>query len=61
MPTEAYNKISHSSISSSEKDRVEKYESSVNSYSYEREQDGINAMISVEKFVKCLKQPIQIH
>ena len=42
-------------------DGIEKYESFVNSYNYEREHGGINKMTPSEKFMKCLKQPILIH
>ena len=44
-----------------EKDGAKKYESFVNSYNYEREHGGIKGMTPVEKFMKCLKQPILIH
>ena len=45
-----------------EKDWAEKYEPFVNSYNYEREHGGINGMaLAVKKFMKSLKQPIQIH
>jgi hypothetical protein len=43
-----------------EKDGAKKYESFVNSYNYEREHGGIKGMTPVEKFMKCLKQPILI-
>ena len=43
------------------KDGIEKYESFVNSYNYEREHGGIKGMTPAEKFMKCLKQPILIH
>ncbi len=43
------------------KDGIEKYESFVNSYNYEREHGGINGMTPAEKFMKSLKQPILIH
>jgi hypothetical protein len=34
------------------KDGLEKYESFVNSYNYEREHGGINGMTPSEKFIK---------
>jgi hypothetical protein len=43
------------------KDGIEKYESFVNSYNYEREHGGIKGMTPSEKFMKCLKQSILIH
>jgi transposase InsO family protein len=63
---EAYNKIIIAEFLQveeliDEKDGAEKYESFVNSYNYEREHGGINGMTPVEKFIKCLKQPILIH
>ena len=63
---EAYNKIIIAEFLQveeliDEKDGAEKYESFVNSYNYEREHGGINGMTPVEKFIKCLKQPIMIH
>ena len=63
---EAYNKIVIAEFLQveeliDEKDGAEKYESFVNSYNYEREHGGINGMTPVEKFIKCLKQPIMIH
>jgi transposase InsO family protein len=63
---EAYNKIVIAEFLQveeliDEKDGVEKYESFVNSYNYEREHGGINGMTPAEKFMKCLKQPILIH
>ena len=63
---EAYNKIVIAEFLQveeliDEKDGAEKYESFVNSYNYEREHGGINGMTPVEKFMKCLKQPIMIH
>ena len=39
------------------KDGIEKYESFVKSYNYEREHGGINGMTPEEKFKKYLKQP----
>ena len=44
-----------------EKDVAKKYVSFVYSYNYEREHGGIKGMTPVEKFMKCLKQPILIH
>ena len=63
---EAYNKIVIAEFLQVEelidmKDGIEKYESFVNSYNYEREHGGINGMTPTEKFMKCLKQPILIH
>ena len=60
---EAYNKIVIAEFLQVEelidmKDGIEKYESFVNSYNYEREHGGINGMTPSEKFMKCLKQPI---
>ena len=43
------------------KDGIEKYESFVNSYNYEREHGGINGMTPEEKFKKYLKQSILMH
>ncbi len=43
------------------RDGIEKYESFVNSYNYEREHGGIQGMTPSEKYMKCLKQPILIH
>jgi len=63
---EAYNKIVIAEFLQVEelidvKDGVEKYESFVNSYNYEREHGGIKGMTPSEKFMKSLKQPILIH
>jgi transposase len=63
---EAYNKIVIAEFLQVEalidmKDGIEKYESFVNLYNYEREHGGINGMTPSEKFMKCLKQPILIH
>ena len=63
---EAYNKIVIAEFLQVEelidmKDGIEKYESFVNSYNYEREHGGINGMTPSEKFMKSLKQPILIH
>jgi transposase len=63
---EAYNKMVIAEFLQVEelidvKDGVEKYESFVNSYNYEREHGGINGMTPSEKFMKSLKQPILIH
>ncbi len=63
---EAYNKIVIAEFLQVEelidmKDGIEKYESFVNSYNYEREHGGIDGMTPSEKFMKCLKQPILIH
>ena len=63
---EAYNKIVIAEFLQVEelidvKDGVEKYESFVNSYNYERKHGGINGMTPSEKFMKSLKQPILIH
>ena len=63
---EAYNKIVIAEFLQEEelideKDGAKKYESFVNSYNYEREHGGIKGMTPVEKFMKCLKQPILIH
>src|SRR6476619_4606836 len=64
---EAYNKIVIAKFLQVEelidmKDGIEKYESFVNSYNYEREHGGINGMTpSEEKFMKSLKQPILIY
>ena len=44
-----------------EKDGAKKYNSFVNSYNYKREHSGIKGMTLVEKFMKCLRQPILIH
>ena len=60
---EAYNKIVISEFLQEEelideKDGAKKYESSF--YNYEREHGG-KRMPPVEKFMKCLKQPILIH
>ncbi len=62
---EAYNKIVIAEFLQvaeliDEKDGIEKYESFVNSYNYEREHGGIQGMTPTEKFMKCLKQPILI-
>jgi hypothetical protein len=62
----AYNKIVIAEFLQVEKlvdmkDGLEKYESFVNSYNYEREHGGINGMTPSEKFMKCLKQLILIH
>ncbi len=62
---EAYNKIVIAEFLQveeliDEKDGIEKYESFVNSYNYEREHGGINGMTPSEKFMKSLKQPILI-
>ncbi len=54
-------RISTSRRMDDEKDGVQKYQSFVNSYNYEREHGGINGMTPAEKFLKCLKQPILIH
>ncbi len=64
---EAYNKIVIAEFLQVEelidmKDGIEKYESFVKSYNYEREHGGgINGMTPEEKFKKYLKQPILIH
>jgi transposase InsO family protein len=63
---EAYNKIVIAEFLQVEelinmKDGIEKYESFVNSYNYEREHGGIKGMTPSEKFMKCLKQSILIH
>jgi len=63
---EAYNKIVIAEFLQVEelidmKDGIEKYKLFVNSYNYEREHEGINGMMSSEKFTKYLKQPILIH
>jgi transposase InsO family protein len=63
---EAYNKIVIAEFLQVEalidmKDGIEKYQSFVNSYNYEREHGGINGMTPSEKYMKCLKQPILIH
>jgi transposase InsO family protein len=42
-------------------DGIEKFESFVNSYNYEREHGGINGMMPSEKFMKSLKQPMLVH
>ena len=60
---EAYNKIVIAEFLQVEelidvKDGIEKYESFVNSYNYEREHGGINGMTPSEKFMKSLKQPM---
>ncbi len=62
---EAYNKIIIAEFLQveeliDEKDGIEKYESFVNSYNYEREHGGINGMTPSKKFMKYLKQPILI-
>jgi transposase InsO family protein len=54
---EAYNKIVIDEFLQAEElfdmeDRIEKYESFVNSYNYEREHGGINGMTPSEKFIK---------
>jgi hypothetical protein len=54
---EAYNKIVIAEFLQVEElfdmeDRIEKYESFVNSYDYEREHGGINGMTPSEKFIK---------
>ena len=63
---EAYNKIVIAEFLQVEdlidiKDGIEKYESYINSYNYEREHGGINGMTPAEKFMKCLKPPILVH
>jgi transposase InsO family protein len=63
---EAYNKIVIAEFLQVEalidmKDGLEKYESFVNSYNYEREHGGINGMTPSEKYTKYLKQPMLVH
>jgi transposase InsO family protein len=63
---EAYNKIVIAEFLQVEalidmKDGIEKYESFVNSYNYEREHGGINGMTPSEKYTKYLKQPMLVH
>lgn len=63
---EAYNKIVIAEFLQVEalidmKDGIEKYESFVNSYNYEREHGGINGMTPSEKYMKYLKQPMFVH
>ena len=63
---EAYNKIVIAEFLQVEelidmKDGMEKHESFVKSYNYEREHGGIKGMTPSEKFMKSLKQPILIH
>ena len=63
---EAYNKIVISEFLQVEElidaeDGIEKYNSFVNSYNYEREHGGIDGLTPSEKFMKCLKQPVLVH